>query len=120
MFDYGKMIARLRNGWNNDMYVNWLIVPVDGEKRTMQVAFLETEVNDLHEMVNQAIIVNAEDNLIAHFKLRIDMGSGVVEGWAMSVGSTDLEPNQGFDAEDLGIPTEEEFTNALLMRGEEE
>lgn len=120
MFSYDKMIDRLRNGWNNNMFVDYLIMSIGGEKRTMQVAFLETEVNDLHEMVNQAIIVNAEDNLIAHFKLRVDMGSGIVEGWAMSVGSTDLEPNQGFDAEDLGIPTEEEFTNALLMRGEEE
>lgn len=120
MFNYGKMIARLRNGWNNNMYVDWLVVPVDGRQCNMQVAFLETEVNDLHEMVNQAIIVDNENNIIAHFKLRIDMNSGVVEGWAMSVGSTDLEPNQGFDAEDLGTPTEEEFVNALLMRDDEE
>lgn len=119
MFDYNKMVARLRNGWNNDMHVDWLVMPVDGVKYTMQVAFLETEVNDLHEMVNQAIIVNGEDNTIAHFKMRIDMASGVVEGWAMSVGSTDL-PNSVFDAEDLGTPTEEEFVDALLMRDGEE
>ena len=117
MFNYEKMIARMRNGWNNDMYVDWLVMPIDGLQYKMRVTFLETAVNDLHEMVNQAIVINDEDNTIAHLKLRIDMGSGAVEGWAMSVGSTDL-PGAPFYAEGTGVPTEEDFTDALLMRDE--
>ena len=114
MFSYEKMIDRLRNGWNNNMFVDYLIMQIGGEKRTMQVAFLETEVNDLHEMVNQAILVDNEDNLIVHFKLRVAMDSLDIEGWAMAIGGADLPCS--FDYDGLGKPTEREFVRAYLTR----
>lgn len=114
MFSYDKMVDRLRGGWNHDMFVDYLIMQIGEEKRTMQVAFLQTEVNDLHEMVNQAIIVDNEDNLIVHFKLRVAMDSFDVEGWEMAVGGADMPCS--FDYDGLGRPTEREFVRMYLTR----